>query len=196
MAPDAQRLADALLFNRPVGPADLRLPYRAKGLLVGGYLLKLLLVVPLIWDPLQSSLEMHQSMAAAAADRVNAVWVVQRFVRDGVEAPPLATDATRWKSLAVARARLVQLRTMNDAVSYLSLIVDSSKKQWILSRRSADPDHHLEKITLHAEEADPARFDFDLTQAAAEKPDLVLEGDSTGRRCASSSSGSTPARSC
>jgi len=174
VAPDARRLADVLVFNRSTSGADLRPPYRAKGLLVGGYLLKLAMLCLVVSGPVMGNFFSHQAIARQLAAHFNGVWTVQRFLRDGVEAPPLETDAGRWKSLAISWGKALQLRTMDDAIQSFGLNEEASSRLWTLTSYGKQP-----SLKLTYAEQDPAKLEFDPTQATA-AADLTLEGTIDG----------------
>lgn len=124
-APDLPRLARMFLLNRPVPRADLRGPWTNKTARRAAFGVKLAwvgFVVPLMFW--QMSEMRHEFGALAPRGELDGAWEVREFRRDGVELPPLVTDATRWRYL-----------TLEDRSQWKQAIVTHMKgvnKRWIL----------------------------------------------------------------
>ena len=101
-APDMQRLARLFLLNRPVPRADLRGPWTNKALRRVAFGVKLAWVgftVPfMFW---QMSEMRYTYGALAPRGELDGTWEVREFRRDGVELPPIITDAARWRYLTL-----------------------------------------------------------------------------------------------
>ena len=101
-APDMQRLARLFLLNRPVPRADLRGPWTNKALRRVAFGVKLAWVgftVPfMFW---QMSEMRYTYGALAPRGELDGTWEVREFRRDGVELPPIITDAVRWRYLTL-----------------------------------------------------------------------------------------------
>ena len=146
-APDMQRLARLFLLNRPVPRADLRGPWTNKALRRVAFGVKLAWVgftVPfMFW---QMSEMRYTYGAIAPRGELDGTWEVREFRRDGVELPPIITDAARWRYL-----------TLIDRPEWKQGIVTHMKgmnARWILEVK--DGMLELRDMTVAAGE-DPAR---------------------------------------
>ncbi len=101
-APDMQRLARLFLLNRPVPRADLRGPWTNRTMRRVAFGVKLAWVgftVPfMFW---QMSEMRYPYGALAPRGELDGTWEVREFRRDGVELPPIITDAARWRYLTL-----------------------------------------------------------------------------------------------
>lgn len=101
-APDMQRLARLFLLDRPVPRADLRGPWTNKTMRRIAFGVKLAWVgftVPfMFW---QMSEMRYTYGALAPRGELDGTWEVREFRRDGVELPPIITDAVRWRYLTL-----------------------------------------------------------------------------------------------
>ena len=101
-APDMQRLARLFLLNRPVPRADLRGPWTNRTMRRVAFGVKLAWVgftVPfMFW---QMSEMRYTYGALAPRGELDGTWEVREFRRDGVELPPIITDAVRWRYLTL-----------------------------------------------------------------------------------------------
>ncbi|MEY4010592.1 MAG: hypothetical protein RLZZ93_1284 [Actinomycetota bacterium] len=101
-APDMQRLARLFLLNRPVPRADLRGPWTNRTMRRVAFGVKLAWVgftVPLMFW--QMSEMRYPYGALAPRGELDGTWEVREFRRDGVELPPIITDAVRWRYLTL-----------------------------------------------------------------------------------------------
>jgi hypothetical protein len=100
--PDMQRLARLFLLNRPVPRADLRGPWTNRTIRRVAFGVKLAWVgftVPfMFW---QMSEMRYAYGALAPRGELDGTWEVREFRRDGVELPPIITDAVRWRYLTL-----------------------------------------------------------------------------------------------
>jgi len=101
-APDMQRLVRLFLLNRPVPRADLCGPWTNRILRRVAFGVKLAWVgftVPfMFW---QMSEMRYTYGALAPRGELDGTWEVREFRRDGVEMPPVITDAARWRYLTL-----------------------------------------------------------------------------------------------
>jgi hypothetical protein len=165
IAPDARRLANLWLFNRPVGPAALRPLFRRKWLHSVALAFRTLFVVGLV------ALCLHRSYKDSVAygdlasrPPLYGIWNVEEFVADGEVRPPLVTDATRWRRLIFDYPGVVWIQGMNDARQYHSAQIDPERKTLTLGNR----DHSSASGVLSYRRDEPGR--------------LTVEGRFDGRR--------------
>jgi hypothetical protein len=99
-APDLQRLANLLVLNRRVPPAESRplfaVPVRHRAALI----LRAAFVLFITWASLRESYkDFMQYGALAPKPRLYGIWEVEELAVDGVNRPLLATDETLWRRL-------------------------------------------------------------------------------------------------
>jgi hypothetical protein len=94
--PDARRLANLFLFNRPTEPAEIRPLFRRAWLNHAGLALRTLLLAGI------AAFTLSNSYQGYLADRERTgpfygIWNVDELVVDGQARPALATDEGRWR---------------------------------------------------------------------------------------------------
>lgn len=125
-APDAARLWDVFVANRPAPPADLVGPWTnpvARRVALGVKLAWVAVTVPLVvWQTWQMS---AMYGPGAPTGPLDGTWEVTRFVRDGAELPPRWDEPARWRHL-----------TLVDQPSWKAAIVTHAKgpnDRWTLA---------------------------------------------------------------
>lgn len=114
-APDLKRLWCVFFSNQPAPPADLRLTRFA-------WLNWLLIAFGTVWVGFNLYTAHHYNMMrleqrAIEKPALYGVWDVEKMVRDGEEVA--ATDATRWKWLAIDTHDSAWIRTLTDQTQWL-----------------------------------------------------------------------------
>ena len=114
VAPDLPRLADLLIFHRPVAAAPVP---PASSLLLRR--LSLLAKVLITGWAFYSSIKVGRADYlrwgdGAAKPAIAGIWEVEEFTRDGKPLPPLTTDKTRWRWVLIDRAWLT-IVAMDDS---------------------------------------------------------------------------------
>jgi hypothetical protein len=100
--PDAKRLWDFFVVSRPIVPAPVRPRFQRRWLnwSITSVIAGLFLFVT--YDALVASYSGGEMMGYFGPQpRLQGVWDVAEFQRDGQVVPPLATDAIRWKQVIV-----------------------------------------------------------------------------------------------
>jgi len=96
--PDLGRLANILVFNRRVEPAEIRPLFARKGLDRGALVLRSVFLFGFAAFLLVQSYEIHQRFGSGAPkSQLNGLWNVEDFALDGQARPPLLTDEARWR---------------------------------------------------------------------------------------------------
>jgi hypothetical protein len=115
-APDAARLANMFVLNRPVPPAPLRPRFRNRWMDVASRAARTILVIAFVTLALQGSMaRMEEWKRTPVAEApLYGVWNVDELRVNGVERPPLTTDRTRLRRLIVSSDRVVALERMDD----------------------------------------------------------------------------------
>lgn len=125
IAPDARRLANLWLFNRPVQPAALRPLFGRKWLHRGALALRTLFFAGFVALCLYRSHEARAARGALAPrSPLYGVWNVEEFVADGEVRPPLLTDATRWRRVVFDRADLAEIQMMSGPRQFYGAKID------------------------------------------------------------------------
>jgi hypothetical protein len=107
---DAPRLANLLIWNRPVDKASLLPPYTGlKTIWVQRALKAYIIVMGVAW-PLGSMIyrETKQVDNKLAQPAFFGTYEVDEFVVDGEPVPPMLSDNTRWRYLSISRSRFGQ----------------------------------------------------------------------------------------
>jgi hypothetical protein len=101
-APDAARMWNLFVMNRPVEPADLVGPWTnaiARRVAIGVKFAWITVTVPLVVWQMQQMSTLYGPNAPTGP--LDGTWEVTRFVRDGVELPPRWDEPLRWRFLTL-----------------------------------------------------------------------------------------------
>jgi hypothetical protein len=100
--PDLRRLLDLFVLNRPAPAADLLPPYRAPWFRWTLFGVKCVAVLWLLIPTTMGMWEMTQQYGdAAPKGPMDGAWRIATMRVDGVERPPLTTDAQRWRDFTI-----------------------------------------------------------------------------------------------
>ncbi len=111
VAPDLRRIADLLILNRPAAPADLEPEGRKPWMVKAGWALKAVVIAILLGPATVGAVGAYRQRQAAKAPVLpDGFYLVDRFVEDGTEVPPLPTDHHRWKKFVLLKG---YVRTWN-----------------------------------------------------------------------------------
>ncbi|WP_426753806.1 hypothetical protein [Myxococcus sp. Y35] len=116
LLPDARRLIDFLVLNRPTAPAPLRTPFALPWMEWGRRAVKVLF---LGWCAVSMTAEKLEDRRLWGEDaprsELYGIYTVESFTWDGQEVPPLATDATRWKRVVFEALSHGAIQRMDDS---------------------------------------------------------------------------------
>jgi hypothetical protein len=133
IAPDARRLVDVILLNRPAVPSTLRASGRRTRrwsipqLAFGAYVVVATGI---------SNVSMWRTYGGGAAKPpLYGVWTVDEMTRDGVLLPPLLSDQDRWRRVVVQWPGSITFQRMDDALTTYAASVDPVRRSLALSRR-------------------------------------------------------------
>ncbi|MFP2926814.1 DoxX family protein [Pyxidicoccus sp. 3LG] len=159
LLPDARRLLDVLLLNRPTLPRVLQSPFtlsrrEARGLLA----LKVLFLGVIGWTSIDQHLELDARYGPSAPrPALFGLYEVESFTRDGQVLPPLLGDTTRWRYAAVNQRGRLTVRLMDDTVKRFSLKDDAVKGTVTLTEGGGDTE---KKSVLALSRPDPEHVVF------------------------------------
>jgi uncharacterized membrane protein YphA (DoxX/SURF4 family) len=104
-APDLGSLTRLLVFRRTAEPSALAPHFSSvQGRRAGGAI-KVAVVGYIVLAKLYLQMQdWRASIDRAPRPSLYGVWEVERFSRDGVDVPPLTTDATRWRRIVIERS--------------------------------------------------------------------------------------------
>jgi hypothetical protein len=139
-APDARRLADVLLLNRPAPAAEVRPLFGRKWLDRGALVLRTVFVVGFAVLSLQNAHETSKRFGnLSPRSPLRGVWEVERFAIDGQDRPPLVTDPLRWRRVVFDQRDVIGVQSMNDSRQRYTLQRDPSTQTFVLHKRGGDP---------------------------------------------------------
>ena len=123
-AADLGRLANVLLFDRPTNPRPARPLFRSTRLTSLGTVAIAALVAI---RPLPTMLtDLRTDGPDAPVPPLYGIFDVDSVVRNGVVAPPLLTDSTRWRRVVFERSRYATVTLMSDSMLRYRSAIDTS----------------------------------------------------------------------
>ena len=151
--PDARRLANFLLLNRPAEPAEFSPLFARPWLNRSAMVLCAVFLVVSAGASLYSSYaQRRQYVERAERSPLRGIWEVEEFEIDGKNRPLLTTDSAQWRRVIFDFAGVVAVQQMNDSRSRYTLVLDPEKKTLDLGKRD-DPKW---KAALTYEQPEPA----------------------------------------
>lgn len=151
LGPSMARLIDVLILHRPAAPEDVRPPAWTGWRRWGRRGVKALVIAHLVLLNVSGDLARRKEQAASGPQ---VGYAAESVTRDGVEAPPLITDAGRWRDvIAFNGGKVLLVRAMDG--SRASYQVRQEGGAWELTevwpetkapltfQVSAPDDHHL-----------------------------------------------------
>jgi hypothetical protein len=137
--PDLRRLANLLVFNRRVEPAEIRPLFRSKWLHRSALALRTVFFVGFTIFLLNQAYQgIKQYGSLAPKPPLYGIWNVEDFVVDGQARPPLITDESRWRRVVFDYPGTIAVQLMGDSRQRYRLALDSGKKSLALTKRD-DP---------------------------------------------------------
>ncbi len=150
--PDARRLADFFLWNRPRAPADLSALFGRKWLDQGAIVCRTLLLFAFLGLTLYFSYDARRKYGdGSLRSPLFGLWNLEEFEQDGQLRPPLVTDKDRWRRVVFDYPRVLAIQHMGDSRERFQLVLDTEQKTLTLSP-FGDPQR---KYVLSFEEAEP-----------------------------------------
>ncbi len=136
-APDARRLFNALVLNRPAEPHPLRPLFQRQALRYAAAALRTVFIGFVVWINIQQATANRANYSAEARAKapLYGIWNVDEFVVDGQARPPLVTDLERWNRVIVDNPGQLAVFRMNDSRDRYNVKVDEAKKTIEMTRR-------------------------------------------------------------
>jgi hypothetical protein len=163
IAPDARRLADALVLGRATAAPPPRVPFRARGLERARLVAKALFIVAALWTSTKMALPGHAMLGPnALKPELYGVYQVESFERksEGTAAP--------WGTLTLGRSAFI-MRRADGAGRSLRYKLDPQKKRVTL-------------MPMPGGRAAPGEGPFDLAYDRPDPEHLRLEGEFEGEQ--------------
>jgi hypothetical protein len=165
LAPQARRLANVLVMNRPSEPATQPDPFRSKRIRSIAIALQIALGVWMSLGFVQSGLKYwNEGGGGSPKPPLYGIWTVSEFTQDGVPVAPLTTDETRWQRVVFDIPGMAYQKMDGTLVPAVP-VVDTAAHTISVSALSA---------------AQPTQIaDFSFEQPAPDR--LLLNGQLNGR---------------
>ncbi len=136
MVPDLGRLANLLLFNRPVEPVEYRPLFAQKRLNVAAQLFGVgCMLLFTGWSLYDLHTELKAETGPEAQSPLRGIWVVEEFEVDGQVRPPLLTEGERWRRVVFDYPGWIGIQLVNDSRQRFLLDLDLEKKTLTLGNR-------------------------------------------------------------
>ncbi len=120
-----RRLLNLLLLNRTALPAVYVPLVPGRWATITRNVVKHVLIASLVFGMAKGVLEFKAQRDKAIAETpLYGVWEVEAFVVDGVEHPPLLTDAERWRYLLISNPGSAATRQMDGSLTRMAFAVD------------------------------------------------------------------------
>jgi hypothetical protein len=153
VVPDARRLANVLVLNRPAEPAALRPLFARQWLNRSALVLRSVFLVAFVGYALYGSYAARKEYGdLAERSPLRGIWEVEEFEVAGQIRPLLVTDSARWRRVIFDYPGVIAVQQMSDSRSRYTLVLDTEKKTLDLGKRD-DPKW---KAALTYEQPEPA----------------------------------------
>ena len=179
LAPDLRRLADLLLFNRRVEPAEAPPLFAHKWLNRAPQVFLLLVGLYAIGAGFQEAGQRYRQLYPPPPP-LYGVWSVEEFAVEGQEVP-LFTDAQRWRWVILQNPGALSIERMIGSRQVYTLDLDMKNKTMVLGKHQRDAAGNVVRDAAGQPRRDPgwqARFSWSAPQADV----LILDGQVDGRR--------------
>ncbi|MFG1795365.1 DoxX family protein [Nocardia sp. NPDC049149] len=172
LAPQAGRLANMFVLQRPSAPATQPEPFHSRRVRRVAVAVQFLLIPWVIVGLIQTDWQFWKESGGAPKPPLYGIWTVSEFTEDGQPVPPLTTDTNRWQRL-VFDVTGTAYQQMDGTLVPVVAAVDTSAGTLTLA--DAKPTAHPLAV---AQAAEPFGA-FTFTQPAPDR--LRLDGQLGGR---------------
>jgi hypothetical protein len=138
--PDAERLLNVLVLNRPTTPLALAAPPVGPRWRIARVVIKYLFVLGACASQIVTC--MKDARMNVQKHALYGVYEVEEYTRNGTLEEPQLSSTTRWKKVSVNEFGGMWVRTMDDSKSFLRGMTDEKTKAitFIRAKEKADPD--------------------------------------------------------
>ncbi len=138
-APDARRLVNVLVLNRPAEPAELRPLFAKQWLNRSALVVRTVFLFVFVGVSLYGSYAQRKQYGEMAErSPLRGIWEVEEFEVNGQIRPLLTTDSAQWRRIIFDYPGMIAVQQMSDSRSRYALVLDTEKKTLDLSKRD-DP---------------------------------------------------------
>lgn len=138
-APDLRRMVELFVLHKP------KELFSSKWLRIGTMVLRTAVVIVLVLFLLQRARKVRgPAHAVAPRSPLYGIWNVDALTVNGVERPPLVTDAKRWRRMVFDRPQVVGIQMMDDELRRYFLTLDEKNGTMNLTEREKKHSTSLE----------------------------------------------------
>ena len=136
LAPDFARVFHFLVLNRATEPADLGAPrFSRRWMRIGATAFQVVFIgYILITHVVEGRAAYRASYINPERPPLFGLYEVESFSRNGKDAPPLLTDASRWRRVLFQFPKAMSVGLMNDTVQGYGAEYDTANKQVTLTK--------------------------------------------------------------
>jgi uncharacterized membrane protein YphA (DoxX/SURF4 family) len=131
ISPDLRRIANVLVLKRPTEPdCSPQIRFSKRWMRIAAVGIKVLLIGCLVFESYYAWNRYDNLVRRPQRSLLYGLYEVEKFVENGVERPPVTTDALRWRKVAVGDIQsLVAVRTMDDSIVRYRLAYEAAKNK-------------------------------------------------------------------
>jgi hypothetical protein len=136
-AHDLRRLANVLVLNRPVEPAEVPPLFRRRWLARTAAAFAAVFILYETGTTLYGFYKEMEEYGSKAASKspLYGMWNVEELVVDGKVRPPLVTDEKRWRRMFFNTPGRFAIQLMSDSRERYNLELDEKKRTLVISKR-------------------------------------------------------------
>jgi hypothetical protein len=167
--PELRRLVDFFVLHRAVDARPLRTPFASPRRERARVPLKLLVLALTLYKIVDGHIDSYNEYGPGKSSApMEQLYQVDRQVTAGVEKPPLATDATRWKRVFIGKYGWTSITFMDDHQLAFEHEIDDTAHTITLTSpdKTKRPD-----LTLHYTRTDATHYE--ITADVDGKPNVV-----------------------
>ncbi|WP_245567980.1 DoxX family protein [Nocardia jiangxiensis] len=171
LAPQARRLFDVLVLDRPSAPSNAPYPFHTRRSRTIAALIQIA-CIPWILVPLADSSwkNYHEAGDGRPHPPLYGIWSVTDFTRDGQLVPPLLTDENRWQGIVFDIPGVMSYQRMDGRVVDAALTLDARTRHIEL----AGGQRHVIESERQTDTAPKSAAEFTFQQSAPDR--LRLDG--------------------
>ncbi len=135
LAPDARRLANVFVLNRPAGPAPSLAPFASRrARRIAAAVLAFLWLWMIGNNAFSAWTSWHTRGGGRAKSALYGIWDIDEFIRDGQIQQPLLTDNSRWRRAIFDFPQFMQFQKMDESFTGFPVSIDTGKSTLTLKK--------------------------------------------------------------